>query len=409
MNVNEFTHSRIERIYRFLIELASGNLSKREKISENRDDLDAVISGINMLAEELQYTTISNDHLKSIFEGMFDLVIVMNLRGQIKSINSSVSRSLGYSSSELQGISYSRLFLDKPENNIKNIRQKLADNSKQVQFDAEAKAKNGRPITMNCSLSLISEKDKTKGILLIMKDITEQVRIQKALKTRNHELNSFIYRASHDMRGPIASMQGLIHLAKTELHNHALAANYFQHLDKSLFKLNNTVNELLDFGRLSLEEISFHKFYPEAILKEVLQEYAKSEEFDQVAITTRIGFHKFLNSESNILKSILINLIDNSIRYRNRNLPQCKINIHLSNTDTGLIITIKDNGQGMSEQVQQKAFNMFFRGNQDSNGSGLGLYIVKSGIEKLGGYVKMKSKEHNGSIFILYVPDQPEV
>lgn len=397
--------SKIKQIYDLLLEIASGNYSKRGRITKERNELDGIITGINMLAEELEASTITNEHLKSIFEGIVDPLIICNLKGQIKTINSSVTNLLGYKAEDLTTRSVNCLFQDKKKTSIGVLRKNMNEGSRYSYQDKITTIK-GDQIPVSCSFSYIKKQNKNKEILLVMKDITPQIEIQNQLKSRNTELNTFIYRASHDLKGPIASMVGLINLAEKDINDLESSKLYIQMISSSIHKLDGTIGELLDLGRISMDEVVFDKINVQNELNEVIDSIKNLKEFGQVKITVNNKQQKPFHSERRIFKSIIQNLIENSIKYRKTNVSKSFVKVNITDNHNGINIVIKDNGQGIPEEIHSKVFNMFYRGNPKSQGSGLGLYIVKTGVEKLGGSIKMRSSTKNGTTIEIFLKDQ---
>jgi signal transduction histidine kinase len=103
-----------------------------------------------------------------------------------------------------------------------------------------------------------------------------------------------------------------------------------------------------------------------------------------------------------LLQSVLQNLIHNAINYSNRQSPQISI-VATQNADT-IEFRVADNGDGIAADVQPRIFDMFYRGHQDSNGSGLGLFIVKNALEKMHGTVRFQSDKGAGTTFIVTLP-----
>jgi signal transduction histidine kinase len=97
-------------------------------------------------------------------------------------------------------------------------------------------------------------------------------------------------------------------------------------------------------------------------------------------------------------------LIENSYKYRNLSIPNPKIDIQIITDSEKTTIRISDNGIGINPEFQGKVFDMFFRGHIESKGSGLGLYLVKKGIEKLQGSFKLESKLNEGTVFTITLP-----
>lgn len=109
-------------------------------------------------------------------------------------------------------------------------------------------------------------------------------------------------------------------------------------------------------------------------------------------------------SDKGMITTILQNLVENAIKYSKRNIPAI-VDIRVeSHHGKFLTVRVEDNGIGIADDIQVKVFDMFFRGNEISRGSGLGLYILKNAVEKLKGKIILKSKENVGTTFIIELP-----
>jgi len=105
------------------------------------------------------------------------------------------------------------------------------------------------------------------------------------------------------------------------------------------------------------------------------------------------------------LRIVLSNLISNAIRYHDQRKENKYIKIYHHTSGSSFSLHIEDNGQGIAPEVHSKVFDMFYRGNESSLGSGLGLYIVKETLEKLSGTIQLSSTPKIGSTFSISVPN----
>jgi signal transduction histidine kinase len=106
-----------------------------------------------------------------------------------------------------------------------------------------------------------------------------------------------------------------------------------------------------------------------------------------------------------LVKIVLANIIENAILFSSPREPN--IIIHWTYSEKEVIITLEDNGTGILDNVKPKIFEMFFRGSELSQGNGLGLYVTKRAVDKLGGKITFKSTLNKGSLFTVIIPNQP--
>jgi signal transduction histidine kinase len=100
----------------------------------------------------------------------------------------------------------------------------------------------------------------------------------------------------------------------------------------------------------------------------------------------------------------LTNLISNAIRYHDQKKEHRYVRLSCKRTERSFVLSVEDNGQGIAPEYHTKIFQMFFRANESSTGSGLGLYIVNEAIAKLSGQLQLQSEPSQGSTFTVKIP-----
>lgn len=227
------------------------------------------------------------------------------------------------------------------------------------------------------------------------------------LKKINKELDSFVYSVSHNLRAPLMSVLGLLDLAKHESHhsNNNALDEYFTMMETSIHKLDETVREILDYSRnarqnLSIEQINLKRMITDNFEKMQFMPGSKLIK-NKIIVDERTPFY----SDTYRLSVIMNNLISNSIKYydENKNESFIKITAHVDKEKASL--EFEDNGIGIEERYVNKVFDMFFRGTEKNKGAGLGLYIVKEAVEKLGGRIDIESKVGSGTRFKIELPN----
>ncbi|MBI2967721.1 MAG: response regulator [Bacteroidetes bacterium] len=232
-------------------------------------------------------------------------------------------------------------------------------------------------------------------------DITDRVKSEEQLHYKIRELDTFIYRASHDLRGPLASLLGLMNVAKMEIAD-PVSQKYFTMISESTQRMDSMLSDLVKITKISQGVTTAKEINVEVMIGEILKSLSFLEEFK--GIDFRVNVSATLLSDPDLLLGILQNLIDNSIRYRKENFPDSYIDISVIPAGTGVMITVRDNGQGIPPDIQPKIFDMFFRGNLKSSGTGLGLYIVKTTIDKLRGTIAVESVQDEWTKFSVFLP-----
>ncbi|GAB3337432.1 hypothetical protein GCM10027429_21840 [Marivirga atlantica] len=225
----------------------------------------------------------------------------------------------------------------------------------------------------------------------------------KALKEINEELDQFVYSASHDLKAPLLSILGLVNVAKYEIKDPS-SIEYFEKIESRVHKLNNFIREVIEISRNSRTEIKMEEFDLEGLLKEVIENNSFVEDIKTFNIEFKVDGARDIKGDRSRIEIVLNNLVSNAIKYRNPYIEKPFIKINTVAKNNKLIIDIKDNGIGISELHIDKIFEMFYRGHEGSDGSGLGLYIVKSTLEKLKGEISIKSEVGKGTSITLIIP-----
>lgn len=265
----------------------------------------------------------------------------------------------------------------------------------------------GKSINSSYEISynpIFSDEGSISGVSVFGRDITSRKLAENDIIRTNFELDSFVYRASHDLRAPLRSVLGLINIVKTE--ENAKQRNLYLNLvDKSVYKLDTFIADLTNFSRNSRLDIQIEKINFSHIISECIENLKYMENASIIDIKTEL-IEKFeFYSDPGRISIILQNLLSNSIKYRNHNVDKShvliKVAIHRNNCE----IIFEDNGKGIKEEYLDKIFNMFFRASHDSYGSGLGLYITKQVVEKLNGNIHVNSTLGTGSTFEIKLPN----
>ena len=245
-------------------------------------------------------------------------------------------------------------------------------------------------------------------VLVIIRDVTERKRTEKELIKRNFELDSFVYRASHDLKAPLNSLMGLIGLVEGETTDD-MVLRYLTMMNKSVTKLDTFIRDLADFSRNARLELEVSPIDWQKAVDESLENLRFMENSDRVEKIVEIKGNGEFHSDPVRISIVLNNLISNSIKYQNLKREDAKVHIEIETAPVGGTIRISDNGIGIAKEHQQKVFNLFFRASIQSYGSGLGMYIVKNAVEKLKGRINVESVEGEGTTFTITLPNHKDL
>jgi signal transduction histidine kinase len=223
------------------------------------------------------------------------------------------------------------------------------------------------------------------------------------LEKANAELDRFVYITSHDLKAPLLSIQGLIHLAEIS-EDKSEVEMCLKMMMERIKGLENFIADIIDYSRnvrigLVSEEIKLKN-----LIEKIYKDLFYLENVDKIDFQINVDDNLTFKSDEKRVNVILKNLIFNAVKYQNFKQKKPSITVSANEDGNNLEISVNDNGEGIDPEIQDKIYDMFFRASEKSSGSGLGLYIVKEMVNKLGGNINLKSKVGKGSEFIVRIP-----
>jgi len=252
-------------------------------------------------------------------------------------------------------------------------------------------------------LENISTNQMNNELEQIVKKRTSQIEEKnKLLEIKSEELNLFLYSASHDLKGPLKTIEGLCNLGLYD--ETAPSRDLFNLIKKKLNNLESNISDLNSVTKIQNQDLPFVEINFDLLHQDIVERFIDHAIFSQVSIEFKNALAEPFISDGFSIKSIYQNIFENALKYRDhsRNLL---LEIHIEDYSNHIKITFKDNGLGISENILPKIFNMFYRGNNESkDDTGLGLYIVKKAILKLSGTINVASTEGVGTTFEIILP-----
>ncbi len=330
-----------------------------------------------------------------------------------------LERLLGYDEGEFEYIDYEQfLAIVHPEDlermhlalssHIKNQRNFLVEvrfqckdgsymwglDSGQAEWD-----KNGKLVRMAGCIVDITERKEAEQLLQAK---------NRDLRKTNEELDKFVYSTSHDLKAPLCSMLGLIHIASmsdnSEEQKHCMTL-----MKERVETLNGFIEDIISYSRNSRLSV----MPEEVLLNEMIDKIFEGlQYFDQqkdINLVKSFPENLEISTDRGRLQIILNNLITNAIKYHNVKKENPFIKVSVETFDDLIQINVEDNGHGIEDSYKEKIFNMFYRASENSDGSGLGLYIAREMVEKMRGQITVQSEHGEGSTFSIVLPNCVEV
>jgi signal transduction histidine kinase len=292
----------------------------------------------------------------------------------------------------------------------KQTRQIVEKNNEIQSQNEELTAQNDQIILQRENLRMAEHqlKDTNEQLEVLVEQRTKKLEetIRQLDKTVT-ELDRFVYSASHDLSAPLKSVLGLVQIARIEKEPERIE-EYYHHIEFSVQKLDRVIKSMVEFSRNYHLDVRTAYFSFCDLVDEVLQELAFWPEARKINFRNTVPKDAALKSDSQRLKVVLHNLISNSVKYADFTKPDSYIQIGYEKHNDGCMIQISDNGMGIEPERQPRIFEMYYRATDRSQGSGLGLFIVKEIILKLGGTIEVRSELGKGSAFRIYLPEEAE-
>jgi signal transduction histidine kinase len=233
---------------------------------------------------------------------------------------------------------------------------------------------------------------------------SELTRRNEELSKVNKELDTFVYSVTHNMRSPLASVLGLLNLAKAESGSENLK-QYHALIEESIIKLDANLVAILEYSRNAKHAQKIERIELKKLVDECFATMAYMPGFHDFSTDITIDEQSEFHSDKYKLSVILGNLISNAIKYSDHKKPTRLIRMKASVTSTGLSLDFYDNGQGIHPKALNRIFEMFYRASQADQGSGLGLFIVKEAVGSLHGNINVSSMLGEGTRFTIDLPN----
>jgi signal transduction histidine kinase len=218
------------------------------------------------------------------------------------------------------------------------------------------------------------------------------------------DLHTFFYHTSHNLKGPVSRLKGLIELLLLD-DNAQGGKTYAYRLDTEVKQMENMLRKLQTINDVLSEDQPVTECDLGKLINQVLSKYQKSVIEKNIFVRIYADQQVLFHTHSAHLSIILENLIENAIQYASTDDTQSYLEIVVNKKGNELMLCIEDNGSGIRKASLERVFDMFYRDSPQSNGGGLGLYIVKEAAKKIHASLSLESEEGCYSKFLLKIPE----
>jgi len=196
-------------------------------------------------------------------------------------------------------------------------------------------------------------------------DVTEIKQYERAILTKNQELkkinselDNFVYSVSHDLRSPLLSIKGILSLVFNGSQIDEMTTNYLKLAEKSVIRLDETIQEILEYSRNARLEVNYEEFDVDTMIQTIFEDlkFSTSENFE---FNFKITGNPIIHSDKSRVEILLKNLIGNSVKYQRKDIQNPFVLVDFTHSDLNEIkFTISDNGEGIPEKHLTKIFDM---------------------------------------------------
>jgi PAS domain S-box-containing protein len=339
-----------------------------------------------------------------LFQNVPMAVVMLDENGKVAEINGGFEQMFGFGKNELRGKNLNDFIVPDDLRSEGIDLNNLITSNRVVSIESIRKHKSGSLINVIlCGVPVMLD-HQAIGIYGVYVDITDRKKVEEELKIRNAELDNFVYKVSHDLRAPLSSVLGLVNLSKLQ-GNMDNPLEYIELIGEKIQALDNFISDVLSHSKNLKMEVSIDRVDLERIIDQTFTDlgYLKGARETRRSIKVE-GID--LYSDHWRVSEIFRNLISNAIKYRRPESNDSEIIIKINVDHLCADITFADNGIGIKDTNLKRIFEMFYRATEQGEGSGIGLYIVKNAVDKLGGQIRVASKPGHGTRFHILLPNR---
>jgi PAS domain S-box-containing protein len=372
----------------------------------------------------------SEQKYRLLVENQSDMVIRTDAEGSFLFVSPSYCRTFGKTEEELLGRSFIPMVHPDDLATTLERMQILKEPPYTCYVEQRSKTIRGWRWLAWADKAILDASGNIEAIVAVGRDITDRKNAEdekelllRVLEVKNKELESIVYAASHDLRSPLVNIRGFggeLKLACKSLEETVASegnadlkaklapmqsdiAESLYFIDASAAKMQALIDGLLEISRIGTTSMMVQPLEMNRILKHIVS--SMNYQIQQAGAAVTVEPLPSCRADARMINQVFSNLLDNALKYRD---PERPAEIAISGTQDGevCVYRVKDNGIGIAPEHQKKIFEVFYRLNPGSNGSGegLGLSIVMRILDRLGGTIQLESQAGKGSTFIVTVP-----
>jgi len=377
----------------------------------------AVKEDITEKKKLLDELTKSEIQFRSIWENSIDAMRLIDEDGIIVDVNDAFCKMFQLTKEELIGKPFTVCYLSDEKDAVKSFKEKYISNTIPKKIETEAILHNKKKMWIDVSNSKVEIDGNPPMLLSIFRDITDKKKMIEELieaKDKAEEMNRikshFFATMSHELRTPFVGIMGFAELLADEVENPQHKEMAYRILQSSK-RLTTTLNQILDMTKLEFDkaDINITNFDAIQIVDDVYLQFEKTAKSKNIDLRRNFKIESlFVNTDERLFSEILINLVNNAIKYTEKGWIEIFAERKFVNNKDSLVVKVKDTGIGIPKEKQEIIWQEFRQASEGLSrrfeGTGLGLSIVRRFAELIKAKVYLEESSPNGSTFVVELP-----
>jgi len=403
----------IDKVNFQAMQYALHNYNIKTELTRKDDFFDSLITSINLLGEELNYSTITRQYLNDVFNSIPDFLFVLDNHGFIQSLNRYALDQLLYSEEEMKFASICS-YIDEACN-FDNLKE-FSENNRVVHL----KTKNNQLIPVSIkSAQFIRGNQNESGWIYVFSNVTRLLNYQKELEEalqKAHESDklksAFLANISHEIRTPLNGILGFSEVLMSKEFSKEQQIKYLNIIQTNGKRLLSTIEDLIEISRIESGNVKvlYQRVNINQLMTELYQFFKPEADAKNLQFSMQLALENdkaVISADKTKLNSIIINLVKNALKYTDKGSIVFGYEIE----NAFIKIFVKDTGIGIPADRQEAVFDRFVQADlsdrEARQGTGLGLSIVKSYVEMLKGSISLQSEVGSGTTFYVRLPFLP--
>jgi PAS domain S-box-containing protein len=364
--------------------------------------------------QQLRSSYLGSQRLAAIVESSDDAIVSKDLHGIVRSWNPGAERMFGYTAAEMTGESILKIIPPELHDDERRILATIARGDRIQHFETVRMAKDGRRLEVSLTISPVrDETGKIVGASKIARDITRHKKAERALHIteRLASVGRLAATVAHEINNPLEAVTNLVYLARCNSQDEVVTAHLAQ-AEEELARISLLTRQTLGFYR---ETRGARRLTLDSLVTPLVFAFQARARNKGIQIETEFRQNPEINAIPGEIRQVIANLLSNSIDAVE---AQSAIGIRVSEVGfvrgrpcKGVRLTVADAGTGVPKEIRSKLFEAFFTTKKEV-GTGLGLWVCRSIVEKHGGSIRLKSSPQAGAswtVFSVFLPVDAEI